>query len=249
MSFVFVLSSLTGYRGQVHTYAVTVTSPRGCGLRNMSSGDFVIVWASNSVLVFLYKLKWLLANPILGAVVLTGGWTRGLAFVRQFCYLVSHTPFCLGYFGDRVSHVCPSWPGLPSSYSCFPCSWGDRCMSLGLDFIGWDEILQTLCLGWPLNSILQISTSCVAGITGMYHHAWPRNPILRKCCCVCGLPWAWLWQTHSFLCTAEFVRAGQSVSHVFGLLGLCLCFQVWGHICSHSSSTWHRVQKWLGKWL
>jgi hypothetical protein len=45
-------------------------------------------------------------------------WVQGIALARWELYHWSHTlsPFCFGYFGDRLLNLCPSQPGLPSSY-------------------------------------------------------------------------------------------------------------------------------------
>jgi hypothetical protein len=60
-----------------------------------------------------------------------GVWTQGFALAKQALYCLSHTfsPFCSGYFGDRVS--------------------------------------GTSSPGWPWTSILWISASQVARITGV----------------------------------------------------------------------------------
>jgi hypothetical protein len=45
-------------------------------------------------------------------------WTWGFALARQALSHLNHacSPFCSGYFEDRVLLFCPGWPGLPSSY-------------------------------------------------------------------------------------------------------------------------------------
>jgi hypothetical protein len=45
---------------------------------------------------------------------------------------------CVGYFGDRVSLLCPDQSGLQSSYVCFPCRWDNRCAPPCPAFIGWN---------------------------------------------------------------------------------------------------------------
>jgi hypothetical protein len=66
-------------------------------------------------------------------------------FVKGYFKIESHERFAQGsfklrssrvawaigtqlYFFDRVLVLCLCWPAAWSSYSCFPCSWDDRCM-------------------------------------------------------------------------------------------------------------------------
>jgi hypothetical protein len=67
---------------------------------------------------------------------------------------------------DHSSPICASW-----------CSWDDRWVPLHTA-IDWDGVLGTFCLGWPWTTILPISTSLVARIIDLSHHAWPVMKIL-----------------------------------------------------------------------
>jgi hypothetical protein len=60
------------------------------------------------------------------------GFELGLELSRQTLYHLRHTasPFCCSYFWDRVLHLCPGWPGLWYSYSCYLYGWDDRCTPL-----------------------------------------------------------------------------------------------------------------------
>jgi hypothetical protein len=69
----------------------------------------------------------------------TGLWTQGLVLAKHVFFHLSH--FCFGYFWGRVSHLCPLWPGLWSSYLYFLHSWDDRCISpcLALYWLRWES--------------------------------------------------------------------------------------------------------------
>jgi hypothetical protein len=60
--------------------------------------------------------------------VATEVWIQGLGLVTQSLCHSSRTvsPFCFGYFLNRVSLLCMGWPGSKSFYLCFPHSWNDR---------------------------------------------------------------------------------------------------------------------------
>jgi hypothetical protein len=85
----------------------------------------------------------------------------------------SPLPPCLGYFRDRVLHLCLHlWYGLQSSYLYFPCSWDNR-LRPPCPAIGWDEVSWTFCLDWPQTVVLPVSTSQVGRFTGLSYHAQP----------------------------------------------------------------------------
>jgi hypothetical protein len=46
----------------------------------------------------------------------SGDCTQGFILARQafYCLSRSTSPFCTGYFGDKVLLFCPAWPGSPS---------------------------------------------------------------------------------------------------------------------------------------
>jgi hypothetical protein len=55
----------------------------------------------------------------------------------------SHSqPYLLSYFFNRISHLCSRWPGLWSSYLCFP-SFRNGAPPW-IAFIGWDSVLPRL---------------------------------------------------------------------------------------------------------
>jgi hypothetical protein len=80
------------------------------------------------------------------------------------------------YFWNTASQGQPEpW----SSYLCFPQSWDDR-YTPPHPSIGWDGVLLRFCLGWSQILIRLISTSQVAGIKVMSHHARPTVGIQWK---------------------------------------------------------------------
>jgi hypothetical protein len=58
-----------------------------------------------------------------------GLWTQGLMIPRHKYYHLSHapSPFCSGYFWDRVLCLCLGQPGL-QPYLYFCCNWDDMCV-------------------------------------------------------------------------------------------------------------------------
>jgi hypothetical protein len=75
-------------------------------------------------------------------------------------------------FWDKI--LLYDWVGLDHNAPIFAslCNWDDRCVPPCL-VIGWDGVLWTFCLGWLQTKILLISTSQVARIIGLNHHARP----------------------------------------------------------------------------
>jgi hypothetical protein len=74
-------------------------------------------------------------------------------------------------FGRGSLAFARSQPRLGSSY--FYCVLGMKGCVPPHTAISWDGGLLTFCLGWPKTVILLISTSWVAGITDVSHHARP----------------------------------------------------------------------------
>jgi hypothetical protein len=99
----------------------------------------------------------------------SGDWSQGLVL-----YHLSHStsPFCIGYFWDRVSfYARAAW--IVILLFELPCrTWMT-------DMYHYPQLLiemgvsRTFCLGWPQTLILPISASLVARITGVSHHTWP----------------------------------------------------------------------------
>jgi hypothetical protein len=75
-------------------------------------------------------------------------------------------------FGDRVSNLCPGHPEPWSSYVHFIAGMTSMCHHTQL--LVEMGISPTFIPGWPLTAVLQISASCLAGITDTSHHAWPH---------------------------------------------------------------------------
>jgi hypothetical protein len=86
------------------------------------------------------------------------------------------SPFCFGDFGSRVLHLCLHWLGLQFSYVYFLHNWDGKCIP-PCPVIDWDGMSLIFCPGWPQNSILQISASQIAGITGANYHTKPHPSI------------------------------------------------------------------------
>jgi hypothetical protein len=88
--------------------------------------------------------------PVTSLFVFQGStrvWNQCFLLARQVLYHLSHVPssFWFRCFFNRVLCLCPSWPGLWSSYSVFLLSWDGRYMPLHLGFY-W--------LGWGLVNLL-----------------------------------------------------------------------------------------------
>jgi hypothetical protein len=80
------------------------------------------------------------------------------------------SPFCFSYFSGRVLYCLPG-PAVdldpPTSASCLARTTAvHHCTQL----VCWDGVSLTFCLGRTQTAIVPISTSQVAGITGMSHH-------------------------------------------------------------------------------
>jgi hypothetical protein len=93
---------------------------------------------------------------------------------NQELYLLSHTssPFCFGYFWDRVSLY--AWPYLDHSppICASLCSWVDKYMPPS-SAMGSDGVLRTFHPGWLQTISLLSSASRAARIMDVSHHAWP----------------------------------------------------------------------------
>jgi hypothetical protein len=77
--------------------------------------------------------------------------------------------FSFSYFSDRVSHFCMCWPQTMIHLSEPQCSWGHRCVPLGLaywskwnlaNFYAWSELKP--CLSFP---------SQIPGTTGNHFYS------------------------------------------------------------------------------
>jgi hypothetical protein len=87
-------------------------------------------------------------------------------------------PFLLGYFSDRVLCFLSR-----SALDCYPPTHvaGITDMHHYVQLIFLDSFSLTFWLGWPQIMVLLISTSWVAGITGMNHWAQPSLWHFRTC--------------------------------------------------------------------
>jgi hypothetical protein len=73
-------------------------------------------------------------------------------------------------FLNWVSHLCPGWPRLWSSYLCFLCRLGWKAHDTMPRYVSrWGR--ELFCSDWPWTTILLISTSQVARITDKSQHA------------------------------------------------------------------------------
>jgi hypothetical protein len=109
----------------------------------------------------------------------TGVWTQGLSLVRKTLYHLSHTssPLCSSYFGDRVL-LKPAWTVIPL-FLVSHVAWDDKHGPLH-PAIGWDEVLRTICLGWPGTAVILISASWVARITSLSLQHWAFPPFHQQ---------------------------------------------------------------------
>jgi hypothetical protein len=85
------------------------------------------------------------------------------------------SPFCFGYFGDKVLCLCLVWPGQQSSYLCFLCSSDDRHVPL-CPAMGWDGALPAFCLGLLWTSILLIHHAQLTTLFSHYLEHFVRDP-------------------------------------------------------------------------
>jgi hypothetical protein len=92
------------------------------------------------------------------------------------------SPFCFGYFGDRVLlfFFLESRSSQPQALALLQMT---RYVPLFLA-IGWDVgVSWTPCPGWPLTEVLQISPSQVERITGVRHWCLTRISSFLKVKC------------------------------------------------------------------
>jgi hypothetical protein len=82
------------------------------------------------------------------------------------------SPFCFGYFWDRVSHLCLANLDCNPIYTFYIAVMTDSGHHAQL-FAGWDGISHTVCPGWSQTMIPTISASQVARIAGVGHCAQP----------------------------------------------------------------------------
>jgi hypothetical protein len=83
----------------------------------------------------------------------------------------SSSSFCFRDFLDRVSCFCP---GVAWMASCCPTgSWDDRHKPPGPRVLIETRSEAFFFPSWPQTTILPMSASQLAGITGVSHHAWP----------------------------------------------------------------------------
>jgi hypothetical protein len=114
-------------------------------------------------------------------------WTQGLAFARQALYHLSHDPnhfllsviFYIGSYTFYSELVSDHDPHTYASHIAWIIEMTHHAL-----LVCWDGVSLTFCLSWPRTMIFPISTSQVAGITGMYHHtcAQKLNYFEPKCC-------------------------------------------------------------------
>jgi hypothetical protein len=107
--------------------------------------------------------------------------------LRASCLLGGHsttwaTPpalFCFSCFSHRISYFCLC------SLDCYllthdlQCSWDHRPLPPCLACWLWWGLL-TFCLGWLQTSILQISISQAAGMTGTSHCTWHKLFLMER---------------------------------------------------------------------
>jgi hypothetical protein len=90
---------------------------------------------------------------------------------RQSTTWATPSPFCFGYFGDRVSLFAQ--PGTRFSYFMPPTIVGNDRHTPPCLAIGRDRILLTFCLVWTQIMILPISAFQVVGLW-----AWATLPVV-----------------------------------------------------------------------
>jgi hypothetical protein len=92
--------------------------------------------------------------------------------VLHLLYHLSHTssPFCSGYFGDRVLCSAQAFLELQSYFSFPPWQGWQACTTKpSFFFFIQMESHKHFCLGWPWMAILPISASCTAGMIDTHH--------------------------------------------------------------------------------
>jgi hypothetical protein len=133
---------------------------------NPSSIDDYTLWSNLFICLFIYLLF------IFGS---TRVWTQGFTLARQVLYCLRHnsSSFCSGYSEDSISLCfCTGQPELQSSYCMLPTITGMTAIHHHAQiFFHWDGQSRTFCFGWPWTTVLFISGSQIARITGMsYWH-------------------------------------------------------------------------------
>jgi hypothetical protein len=119
------------------------------------------------------------------------GLNSGPMLARQTVYHLSHTPtlFTSGIFPSIVLHFfvwqldCDP-PIYPSGVA------GITDMHNHAQFIDWNRVLLTFCLGWPWTVVLLVSAS-VTKITGMNQSTWPPKVHINCTFLPAFFPWYW----------------------------------------------------------
>jgi hypothetical protein len=82
-------------------------------------------------------------------------------------YTTTWTIHCSFCFSDRILNLYLGQPGFWLSYLCLPCSWDDRHTLPCSDFIVWDWVCLTFCLGW-----LELQSSWSSSLEQVGLQAW-----------------------------------------------------------------------------
>jgi hypothetical protein len=85
----------------------------------------------------------------------TGIWIWSLELARQIFYQLSHSasPFCIGYFWDRVSLYAQVGLDRDVPICASQDMWDDWQTPSHPDIV-WDEVSQTFCVSWSWTTIL-----------------------------------------------------------------------------------------------
>jgi hypothetical protein len=173
----WILDQILSYTLTFTKRAFTKTIHRKCSVSLIKSKFFVLLKALTRV--NLARDQWgFLFLHILNSIFF---WSlNAVSHLLGRCFITGAT-FYFHYFSDRVSNFLPG-EGLdhdPPNYDA--CIAGMICVWHGMigmyhytQLIDWDGGLANFCPCWSWAMILLISTSCVAGITGMSHHPRPH---------------------------------------------------------------------------